>query len=67
MATVKQPTALPTRKLSAAVFGSAVCAVARVVLDARYPGMFDPAFWIAIDPAVALALGYFVKDEDNTP
>lgn len=67
MATVRQPSARPTNKLTAAVIATAMTQVARITADAIWPNTFDGPFWIAIDPAVALGVAWFVKDEDNTP
>ena len=67
MALVKQTSIMPTRKLSAAVIGSAAIAVGGLILKNLAPGWYDPEVMIAITPIVVFALGYAVHDEDNTP
>lgn len=67
MGAVRQPSARPTNKLTAAVLATAFTNIARVMLNHFYPGMFDGPFWAAMDPAAALLVGWVVKDEDNTP
>ena len=62
---VKQPTLNPTRKLSAVVIATAVLEIARVTFSALYPGLFDAAYWAAMQPIAVFAVGYFVKDEAN--
>lgn len=65
MATVNQPTANPTRKLSAAVIGAAAMAVLGLVLRNAAPDWYDPAVMAALTPIVIFGLGYFVKDRPN--
>lgn len=66
MTTVKQPTANPTNKLTAATLGVALMNVARVIVDNLWPSAVNEAFWIAIDPLVIYLIGYyFIKDEPN--
>ena len=67
MTAVKQPTARPTNKLTAAIVATALTETARVALDMLYPNAFDGPFWLAISPIVVFGVGYFIKDEDNTP
>jgi hypothetical protein len=67
MTSVKQPTARPTNKLTAAIVATALTETARVTLDTFWPNTFDGPFWLAISPVVVFAVGYFIKDEDNTP
>ena len=65
MTKVTQPTAAPTRKLSAAIIAAAVIETARVVTDAIWPGLADGPFWIAILPVAIWFVGFWVKDEAN--
>lgn len=65
MNTVSQPTAMPTRKLTAAVVGAAIVEVTRVFLENTFPGWADPAMWVALSPLVIFACGWFVKDRAN--
>ncbi len=65
MAKIVQATPNPTRKLTAAVIGVAVCEVARTALSNFAPGWSDPAMWTALSPVIVFACGWFVKDEAN--
>lgn len=64
-ATVVQPTANPTRKLSAAVIGAAFMAVAGLIVKNAAPDWYDPDVFAAITPIVIFALGYYVRDRPN--
>jgi hypothetical protein len=63
--TVVQPTANPTRKLSGAVIGAAIMAVAGLGLRNLAPEWYDPTVLAAMTPVVIFAIGYFVKDAPN--
>lgn len=63
--TVEQPTANPTRKLSAAVIGAAIMAVVSVSLRNLAPEWYDPSVLATMTPIVIFAIGYFVKDAPN--
>ena len=63
--TINQPTINPTRKLTAAVFATALMETVRIVSNQLLPGIFDPAFWAAMAPVTVFAVGYFVRDEPN--
>lgn len=65
MATVSQPTPNPTNKLTAAIIGSAVCELARVILANLAPGWAEPSLWVALSPIIIFLCGYFVKDAPN--
>lgn len=67
MALVKQAGKLPTRKLSAATVTAAVMAFAGLILKNFAPGWYDPEAMLAFTPIAALMIGYFVRDQDNTP
>jgi len=62
---VKQPSVNPTNKLTAAVIGAAACQVTRTVLANVAPGWADEAMWIALEPIIIFACGWFTKDEAN--
>jgi predicted anti-sigma-YlaC factor YlaD len=62
---VDQPTANPTRKLSAAVIASAVLQVSGLIVRNLWPTYYDDAVWAALSPVVIFAVGYFVKDLPN--
>lgn len=63
--TIDQPTANPTRKLSAAVIGAALMAVAGLGLRNLAPEWYDPTVLAAMTPVVIFGLGYFTKDAPN--
>lgn len=60
---VDQPTNAPSRKLSAAILAGALVALARWAV----PALNDDALWIGLTPLVIWAVGYLVRDKDNTP
>ncbi len=62
---VAQPSANPTRKLSAAVIATAIVALGQVLGDIFWPGTLDDKFWLAMFPVAAYVAGYFVKDDAN--
>lgn len=63
--TIVQPTANPTRKLSAAVIGAAIMAVLGLGLRNLAPEWYDPTVLAAVTPIVIFGLGYFTKDAPN--
>lgn len=63
--TIVQPSANPTRKLSAAVVGAAAMAVFGLILRNAAPEWYDPSVLAALTPIVIFALGYYVKDRPN--
>lgn len=66
MNTVKQPTAAPTNKLTAATIGAALVAVGKAVAENYAPGWSDPDLWLNLSPIVVFLCGYFlVKDKPN--
>ena len=62
---IDQPRANPTRKLSAAVLGAAMMAVAGLIVKNAAPGWYDPEVFAALTPVVIFALGYYVRDRPN--
>lgn len=64
---VPQPNMNPTRKLSAAVIATAGMELARFLVQHFAPTFYDPALWSAMTPIVVFAVGYAVKDADNSP
>lgn len=62
---VSQPTANPTRKLSAATIALAVVELAWVLLVNFAPAFADPNLKAALTPLVVFLVGYMVKDEPN--
>lgn len=64
---VPQPNMNPTRKLSAAVIATAGMELTRFLVQHFAPSFYDAALWAALTPIVVFAVGYFVKDTDNSP
>lgn len=62
---VNQPSANPTRKLTAAVVAAAVVEVTRTALANFAPGWSDPAMWTALSPLILFLCGWFIKDDPN--
>lgn len=62
---VTQPSANPTRKLSAAVVGSAVVEVCRALLTHFAPDFAQPELWTALSPVVIFMCGWFISDAPN--
>ena len=63
--TINQPTANPTRKLSAATIALALVELLWVLLVNFAPGYADPNLKAALTPVVVFLVGYWVKDEPN--
>lgn len=62
---VNQPSANPTRKLSAATIALAVVELAWVLLINFAPSFADPNLKAAVTPLVVFLVGYMVKDAPN--
>lgn len=65
MPTVKQPSANPTNKLSAATAGAGFVAVLGLVLKNLAPDWYDPEALMTLTPLVVFAFGYIIKDQPN--
>ncbi|MBK1625381.1 hypothetical protein [Afifella marina] len=65
MTTVNQPTLLPTNKLTAATFAASLANLAQLLVARHFPEFADPEIWAPLAPALALIVGYFVKDRAN--
>ncbi|MHA6641363.1 hypothetical protein [Mesorhizobium sp. A623] len=62
---INQPRPNPTRKLSAAVIGAALMAVAGLIVKNAAPEWYDPEVFAALTPVVIFGLGYYVRDRPN--
>jgi hypothetical protein len=62
MKPVDQPTALPTRKLTAATLAAAIVSLAGLFARNLAPGWYDPETWAALTPIVTLLAGYLIRD-----
>lgn len=65
MPTVPQPSPNPTRKLSAAMLGASLAALAKAFITERYPYLGDPIIWEPLPILVGFLCGYIVKDKPN--
>lgn len=63
---VSQDTPNPTRKLAAASLAAAFMSVSGLVIKNVAPTWYDPEVWATLLPIVVFALGYIVKDRDNS-
>lgn len=63
--TISQPSANPTRKLTAAVVGVAIVEVARTTLANLAPEWSEPAMWTALTPVIVFCCGWFISDAPN--
>ena len=63
MATVNQPSAKPTNKLTAATIAAAALAVSGLIVRNLWPHWYDAGVWTALTPLAVFALGYLVRDE----
>lgn len=63
MATINQPSATPTNKLTAATLGAAALAVLGLIVRNIWPQWYDASVWSALSPVAVFALGYVVKDQ----
>ncbi len=64
-ATVSQPTALPTNKLTAATLAASLASLIEMLVTRQFPGLADPTIWAPVAPLMAFVVGYFVKDRAN--
>lgn len=62
---VNQPSAMPTRKLTAATLTGAIMAAAGLFVRNLWPDWYDETLWLALTPLVSAFVGYYVKDEPN--
>ena len=60
-----QRTPAPTRKMTAAMAGTALLAVIQVLVHNFAPGFDQPYLWPALMPVTVFAFSYFVRDRAN--
>lgn len=65
--TVKQPTANPTNKLTAAMVASVVMELSKLIVKNVWPQYYEEALWVALTPLAIVGAGYFIRDTANTP
>ena len=66
MNTVDQPTANPTRKLTAAILAASLTSVAKAIITHEYPYLGDPIICEPLPIVIAAIAGYIIKDAPNT-
>lgn len=59
---VDQPTAMPSRKLSAAMLSASVAAIVKAGVVSHWPEYADPLIWEPLPIIVGFAFGYFVRE-----
>ncbi|RWB05479.1 MAG: hypothetical protein EOQ39_22350 [Mesorhizobium sp.] len=65
MRTVRQPSALPTNKLTAAMVSASAAGIVKALVVHNFPDFADPAIWEPLPYLVGGLVGYFVKDTPN--
>lgn len=65
MATVSQPSANPTNKLTAATIVAAVMPLSGLIVKNLAPSWYDDAVWAGLTPVMVMLVGYIVKDAPN--
>lgn len=63
---VNQPTALPTRKLTAAMMSASIVGIIKAAVVQNWPEFADPIIWEPLPYLVGFAFGWFVKDRETT-
>ncbi len=64
--TVKQPTARPTNKLTAAALAALFVSVSNLVVQNLYPEWHNPGVFITLGPVMVGLFGYVIEDAPNT-
>lgn len=65
MRTVNQPSALPTRKLTAAMLSASAAGIIKAVVINKWPQFADPMIWEPLPIVVGFLVGYAIKDAPN--
>ena len=65
MATVKQPSWMPTNKLTVSMLAGAAMGFIEPVWSHFIPMFADPRIFMLVQYGVAFAIGYMVKDHPN--
>ena len=65
MEPVSQPSAMPTRKLTAAMASASVAGIVKAVVINQWPEFADPVIWEPLPYVVGFAFGWFIKDKPN--
>ncbi|PAQ00894.1 hypothetical protein LRP31_25395 [Mesorhizobium mediterraneum] len=65
MATVEQPSALPTNKLTAAMASASIAGIIKALILHQFPDFAEPAIWEPLPYLVGGVVGWFVKDKPN--
>ena len=65
MATVPQPSALPTNKLTAAMVSASLAGIVKAFVLHRYPDFAEPAIWEPLPYVFGFFVAYFVRDRPN--
>lgn len=66
METVNQPSALPTRKLTAAMASASIAGIVKAFVINSWPQFADPVIWEPLPYVIGFAVGWLVKDRPNT-
>lgn len=61
---VKQPSAIPTRKLTTAMVTASVVGVIKAYVIQNWPQFSDPVIWEPLPYIVGFAAGWLIKDRE---
>ena len=65
MSGVSQPSAMPTRKLTAAMMSASIAGIVKAVVVNAWPHFADPMIWEPLPYLVGFGVAYFDKDLPN--
>jgi hypothetical protein len=65
MASVTQPSAMPTRKLTAAMASASLAGIIKAVVINSWPHLADPVIWEPLPYLLGFLAGYVIKDAPN--
>lgn len=65
MTTVRQPSALPTNKLTVAMVSASLAGIAKAFVVQAWPQFGDPVIWEPLPYIIGFIAGWFVKDRPN--
>lgn len=65
MTKVNQPSAMPTRKLTAAITSASIAAIIKAQIIHMWPHLAEPLIWEPMPIIVGAVVGWFVKDRPN--
>lgn len=61
---VKQPSAMPTRKLTAAMVTASIAGTVQAAVVQQWPQFADPVIWAPLPYVIGGLVGWFIKDRE---